>query len=76
MEFINGLTGKEKEFFKCLKKVTNDGYWGLSIQVFVQNPDIDTFHTLIKELKSQAQDDAVIMMDILNEQCFNNLLNL
>jgi hypothetical protein len=76
MNFIESLTEQEKEFFKCLQQVDVESIWGLAISNVVKNPDIDRFRGLVIDLKSQARDSEGVMLDILGEKCFDNLLTL
>lgn len=76
MNFIESLTQQEKEFFRCLQNVDTESLWGLAISNIVKNPDVDSFRGLVSDLKSQAQDSEGVMLDILGQQCFENLLIL
>lgn len=76
MNFIESLTEKEKQFFKCLQDVDAESLWGLAISNVVKNPDVDSFRGLVIDLKSQARDSEGVMLDILGQQCFENLLTL
>lgn len=76
MEFINQLSQQEKEFLKCLQQVDVESLWGLAISNVVSNPDVPRFRRLVTDLKSQANDCSDVMLSILGQQCFNNLLNL
>lgn len=76
MEFIETLTQQEKEFFKCLQNVDTESLWGLAISNVVNNPDVPSFRRLVNDLKSQARDSEGVMLDILGQQCFENLLTL
>ena len=76
MNFLERLSEKEKEFFKSLQTVDVESLWGLAISNVVTNPDPMRFRRLICELKSQAENCSEVMLSILGQQCFNNLLNL
>lgn len=76
MNFIESLTQQEKEFFKCLQNVDAQSLWGVAISNVVKNPDVPSFRRLVVDLKSQARDSEGVMLDILGEQCFENLLTL
>jgi hypothetical protein len=76
MNFMESLTEQEKTFFKCLQNVDAESLWGLAISNVVKNPDVDRFRGLVTDLKSQAQDSEGVMLDILGQQCFENLLTL
>lgn len=76
MNFIESLTRQEKEFFKCLQNVDAQSLWGVAISNVVKNPDVPSFRRLVVDLKSQARDSEGVMLDILGEQCFENLLTL
>jgi hypothetical protein len=76
MEFFKLLTDKEREFFNCLQNVEEQSLWGYAISNVVKSPDVERYRGLIKSLKSQAQDCEPIMVNILGQECFDNLLNL
>jgi hypothetical protein len=76
MNFIESLTEQEREFFKCLQDVDAESIWGLSISNVVNNPDAPRFRQLICELKSQSVDNSAVMLSVLGQQCFDNLLTL
>jgi hypothetical protein len=76
MDFIALISEKEKEFFKCLQQVNAESIWGVAISNVVMNPDVPRFRRLVCDLKSQANDCEDVMLSILGQQCFNNLLNL
>jgi len=76
MNFLQQLTEKERAFFKCLEDVDSESLWGLAISNVVKNPDVPKFRGLISSLKSQAKDCEVVMVDVLGQQCYYNLLNL
>jgi hypothetical protein len=76
MNFIESLTEQERQFFKCLQNVDAESLWGLAISNLVKNPDVESFRGLVVDLKSQAQDSESVMLDILGQQCFDNLLTL
>ena len=76
MEFIDQLSLKETEFFKCLENVDPESLWGLAISNVVKKPDVSKFRSLVCDLKSQANDCAEVMQDVLGKQCFDNLLSL
>lgn len=76
MNFIDQLSQQEKELFKCLQNVDVESLWGLAISNVVQSPDVPRFRRLVCDLKSQANDNEVVMRDILGQQCFNNLISL
>jgi len=76
MNFIESLSEQERQFFKCLQQVDVESIWGLAISNVVKNPNVDSFRRLVTNLKSQAQDSEGIMLDILGQQCFENLMTL
>lgn len=76
MNFIESLTEQERRFFKCLQQVDPESLWGVAISNVVKNPDVDSFRGLVVDLKSQAFDSERVMLDILGQQCLNNLLTL
>lgn len=76
MEFINQLSQQEKEFFKCLQNVDVESLWGYAISNVVKHPDVPSFRRLVCDLKSQANDSNDVMLSILGQQCFQNLLTL
>jgi len=76
MNFIESLSEQERQFFKCLQQVDVESIWGLAISNIVNKPDMPSFRRLITDLKSQAQDSESIMLDILGQQCFENLMTL
>jgi hypothetical protein len=76
MNFIESLTEQEKQFFKCLQQVDVESIWGLAISNVVNSPDVPSFRRLVNDLKSQAQDSEGVMLDILGQQCLDNLIAL
>lgn len=70
------LTQQEKAFLECLKQVDAESLWGLAISNVVKNPEPTRLRRLVVDLKSQARDCEPVMLSILGQQCFDNLLTL
>lgn len=70
------LTPQEQEFFKCLEGVNPDSIWGLAISKVVADPTPEKFRELVAQLKSQEADAPEVMLDILNQSCYETLLAL
>lgn len=75
-EGIEVLNVRERKFLACLKAVNHDSAWGMAIGNVMKDPSVLKLRKLIGELKSQAADDRGIMLDILGETCYDQLLNL
>jgi hypothetical protein len=76
MEFLNTINDQEKKFFQCLQQVRDNSLWGIAIVNVVKNPDVPRFRRLVCDLKSQAHDNSEVMVAILGQQCFDNLISL
>lgn len=76
MEFLNTINDQEKKFFQCLEQVKETSLWGLAISNVVKNPDVPRFRRLVCDLKSQAHDNGEVMVAILGQQCYDNLISL
>jgi len=70
------LSKKEQETFELLKSINKNTCWNQSIRNVIKMNNPTIFRMLICELKSQAEDDSVVMMDILGEEVYNAVINL
>jgi hypothetical protein len=70
------LNPNEQQFLACLEAVSDDTAWGLAVKQVMQAPTVTKIRQLIADLKSQAADDALIMLSILGNNCYLQLKNL
>lgn len=75
-EGIENLNPKEQQFLVCLKAVNHDSIWGEAIRNVMKAPTVVKIRQLISDLKSQASDSQDIMLSILGEPCYEQLLSL
>jgi hypothetical protein len=75
-EGIELLNPQEQQFLACLEAVNSDTMWALAIQNVMKAPTVVKIRQLISDLKSQAADGNEIMLNILGEPCYAQLLNL
>jgi len=73
MPLFDNLTQQESNLFLALSKVRENTLWGKAINKALENPTVDRFRSLVKQLKSQNNDNPVIMLDILGKDCQNKL---
>lgn len=76
MTDITTLTENEKRFLNLLEEADKESIWGLAISNVVKNPTVTTVRRLICELKSQANDCGQVMLSILGEPGYNQLMAL
>jgi hypothetical protein len=70
------LNPQEQQFLACLEAVDSDNIWSLAIQEVMKNPTGVKIRQLIGDLKSQEADQPDIMLSILGESCYQQLLTL
>lgn len=75
-EGIEQLNAGEIQFLACLEAVSDDTAWGLAVKQVIKKPTAVKIRQLIADLKSQAADDALIMLSILGNNCYLQLKNL
>jgi hypothetical protein len=75
-EGIENLNPQEKQFLVCLEAVNEESLWGTAIQNVMKAPTVVKIRQLISDLKSQEADQPDIMLNILGEPCYKQLLNL
>jgi hypothetical protein len=75
-EGIELLTPQEQQFLACLEAVNSDTMWALAIQNVMKAPTVVKIRQLVSDLKSQADDDALVMLSILGQPCYQQLKNL
>jgi hypothetical protein len=75
-EGIEQLNAGEIQFLACLEAVSDDTAWGLAVRQVMQTPTVTKIRQLIADLKSQAADDALIMLSILGHNCYQQLKTL
>lgn len=61
------LNPLEVKALEELKKVDHDSIWGLAVKSVMKQNDPIPFRRLISELKSQANDNAQVMKNILGD---------
>jgi hypothetical protein len=70
------LNPQEQQFLACLEAVNEESLWGTAIMNVMKAPTVVKIRQLISDLKSQAADGNEIMLNILGEPCYAQLLNL
>lgn len=75
-EGIENLNPQEKQFLACLEAVKTDNLWAIAIRNVMKAPTVAKIRQLIKDLKSQADDDGLVMLSILGHRCYQQLKNL
>lgn len=72
----NILSLQEALFFQRLQGVNVDSLWGLAISNVVTNPRVAEVGKLFTDLKSQDDDNDMVMLDILGVDAHFHLQNL
>lgn len=73
---MNDLTDNEQKFLSCLEAVSDESIWGMAIKVVMKTPTAARIRGLITDLKSQAKDNSEVMLSILGQPCYEQLLML
>lgn len=72
----NSLNTIEQLFYTLIQDLKQDTLWRDAIRQFLKRPHLAGFRQLVKDLKSQAYDNSVIMQDILGCEAYNVLESL
>lgn len=70
------LNPSEQQFLVCLEAVSDETVWGLAISNVMKAPTGVKIRQLIGDLKSQRDDQPDIMLSILGEPCYKQLMAL
>jgi hypothetical protein len=68
------LNPNEQKFLSCLEAVNHDSIWGVAIRNVMKEPTVPRIRRLIADLKSQANDNEPVMIDILGKPCYEQLM--
>ena len=69
------LTPQQQNLFHCLEKVNPESIWGLAIHKVLSDVNEEKFDALVQQLKSQERDNPEVMREILNDTCYESLVN-
>jgi hypothetical protein len=75
-EGVEHLNAQERKFLACLEAVSDDSIWGTAISNVMKQPTVVKIRQLISDLKSQANDNREVMLNILGDTCYEQLKKL
>ena len=70
------LNPTEQLFYELIHDLETDSLWRDAINQFLSRPSLPGFRRLVSDLKSQANDNADVMKDILGVEAFEVLKSL
>lgn len=76
MKHLPGLNPKEQKMLELLEQADKNTLWGVAIDNVLKNPSVLKVRRLICDLKSQANDCGQVMLSILGEPGYNQLMVL
>lgn len=70
------LTKPELDFIPCLHAVDPQSIWGAAVHNVLNDLTPFKFRLLVSELKSQNEDQPDLMLKILGDPCYSQLIKL
>ena len=70
------LTKPELDFIPCLRAVDPQSIWGAAVHNVLNDLTPFKFRLLVSELKSQNEDQPDLMLKILGDPCYSQLIKL